>query len=101
MDNTYPLGHSDIVEYSYMAEKGLTEELVRGISAMKQEPEWMLEIRLKALKKYREMPMPTWGGDFSPIDFEDIRYYIKPKNQEVKTWAEVPEAIKNTFEKIG
>lgn len=100
-DKVYPLGHSDIVEYSYMAEKGLSEELVRSISAMKKEPEWMLEIRLSALKKYLEMPMPTWGGDLSPIDFEDIRYYIKPKTQDAKSWKDVPEAIKNTFEKIG
>ncbi len=100
-DKVYPLGHSDIVEYSYMAEKGLSEELVRSISKMKKEPEWMLEIRLSALKKYLEMPMPTWGGDLSPIDFEDIRYYIKPKTQDAKSWKDVPEAIKNTFEKIG
>ncbi|HCQ31375.1 TPA: Fe-S cluster assembly protein SufB, partial [Candidatus Collierbacteria bacterium] len=100
-DKLYPLGHTDDVEYSFTAEKGLTEGLVRKISSLKKEPEWMLEIRLKAYKKYLEMKMPTWGGDLSPIDFDDIRYYIKPKNQEAKTWAEVPEAIKNTFEKIG
>ena len=100
-DKLYPLGHTDDVEYSFTAEKGLTEGLVRKISSLKNEPEWMLEIRLKAYKKYLEMKMPTWGGDLSPIDFDDIRYYIKPKNQEAKTWADVPEAIKNTFEKIG
>lgn len=101
MDKAYPLGHSDIVEYSFTADKGLTEELVRKISKMKDEPDWMLEIRLKALKKYWEMKMPAWGGDLSPIDFEDIRYYVRPKTQDAKTWDEVPEAIKNTFEKIG
>ncbi|OIN91582.1 Fe-S cluster assembly protein SufB [Candidatus Collierbacteria bacterium CG1_02_44_10] len=74
---------------------------MRKISSLKEEPKWMLEIRLKAYKKYLEMKMPTWGGDLSSIDFDDIRYYIKPKNQEAKTWADVPEAIKNTFEKIG
>ncbi|PIS00086.1 Fe-S cluster assembly protein SufB [Candidatus Collierbacteria bacterium CG10_big_fil_rev_8_21_14_0_10_43_36] len=100
-DKLYPLGHTDDVEYSFTAEKGLTEGLVRKISSLKEEPKWMLEIRLKAYKKYLEMKMPTWGGDLSSIDFDDIRYYIKPKNQEAKTWADVPEAIKNTFEKIG
>jgi len=101
MDKAYPLGHTDVVEYSFTSDKGLNEDLVRKISSMKDEPEWMLDIRLKALKKYREMTMPTWGGDLSPIDFEDIHYYVRPKTQDAKTWEDVPEAIKNTFEKIG
>ncbi len=100
-NKAYPLGYTDNIEYSYTSGKGLTEELVRNISAMKGEPEWMLEIRLMALKKYREMKMPLWGGDLSPIDFEDIHYYVRPKTQESKSWDDVPEAIKNTFEKIG
>lgn len=100
-DKAYPLGYTDVVEYSFTSDKGLNEDLVRKISSMKEEPEWMLEIRLKALKKYRELPMPTWGGDLSPIDFEDIHYYVRPKTQDAKSWDDVPEAIKNTFEKIG
>lgn len=100
-DRAYPLGYTDVVEYSFTSDKGLNEELVRKISSIKGEPEWMLDIRLKALKKYREMSMPTWGGDLSPIDFEDIHYYVRPKTQDAKTWEDVPEAIKNTFEKIG
>ncbi len=100
-DKAYPLGYTDKVEYSFTSDKGLNEELVRKISSLKEEPEWMLEIRLKALKKYREMPMPAWGGDLSPIDFEDIHYYVRPKTQDAKSWEDVPEAIKNTFEKIG
>lgn len=100
-DSTYALGYTDEVEYAYQAPTGLTEELVRKMSALKQEPEWMLERRLKALKLYEEMPTPTWGGDLSPIHFEDIHYYTKPKMAAAASWDEVPDAIKNTFEKIG
>ena len=100
-DSTYTLGHQDDIEYSFRAEKGLTEELVRKISAMKSEPEWMLEIRLKALKIYEKMPTPKWGGDLSPIDFDNIRYYLRPKMEQAKSWEDVPDSVKRTFEKIG
>ncbi|EKD53536.1 MAG: hypothetical protein ACD_61C00019G0002 [uncultured bacterium] len=100
-DSTYTLGHQDDIEYSFRAEKGLTEELVRKISAMKSEPEWMLEIRLKSLKIYEKMPTPKWGGDLSPIDFDNIRYYLRPKMEQAKSWKDVPDSVKRTFEKIG
>lgn len=91
----------DKVEYVYKAKKGLDESVVREISAKKNEPEWMLERRLEALKLYEKMPIPKWGGNLSPINFEDIYYYLKPVEKAGKTWEEVPEAIKKTFEKIG
>lgn len=99
--DTYALGHSDRIDYVYKADKGLSEERIREISALKGEPEWMLEIRLKALKVFYEKPLPTWGGDMSKINFDDIYYYLKPLEKAGKTWDEVPKEIKETFEKIG
>ncbi|MBI3954527.1 SufD family Fe-S cluster assembly protein, partial [Candidatus Collierbacteria bacterium] len=97
----YKLGHHDEIDYVYKEDKGLSEEMVRRLSAMKNEPKWMLDIRLKALAIYQQMPIPRWGGDISEINFEDIHYYLKPVNKEGKNWDEVPEAIKRTFDKIG
>src|SRR5690606_22418392 len=80
---------------------GLSEEVVRHISKMKDEPEWMLEFRLKALEYFYKRPMPTWGGDLSEIDFDNIFYYIRPSEKQGKSWDEVPEYIKETFDKLG
>ena len=80
--------------------KGLSEEVIREISAAKNEPDWMLEIRLKAYHKFLEMPLPKWGPDLSEIDFNDFTYYKKPSERVEKTWDAVPETIKNTFEKL-
>src|SRR5690606_21661104 len=71
-------GFSDAEDYVFKAEKGLNEEIVRQISLMKGEPEWMLEFRLKAYQHFLSRPMPTWGADLSDINFENIFYYIKP-----------------------
>ena len=91
----------DKVKYVYKSKKGLDEGVVIDISARKNEPKWMLQRRLDALSLYEKMPIPKWGGDLSPIDFDDIYYYLKPVEKAGKTWEEVPDAIKNTFEKIG
>lgn len=81
--------------------KGLNEEVVREISKIKQEPEWMLEYRLKSLKCFLEKPMPTWGVDLSKMDFDDYTYYLRPSDDKTDKWEEVPETIKNTFDKLG
>lgn len=94
-------GFSDAEDYVFKAEKGIDEEVVRSISMMKGEPEWMLEYRLKALKHFEERPMPTWGADLSTIDFNDIYYYIKPSDREEDDWDDVPSYIKDTFNKLG
>ena len=99
--DNYKLGHHDEVAYEFKSKKGLTESVVRDISKRKDEPEWMLEIRLKALEKYYQMKIPKWGGDIEQIDFENIHYYLQPKGKQGKTWDDVPDAIKKTFEKIG
>ena len=80
--------------------KGLSEDVIRAISKAKNEPDWMLEIRLKAYHKFIELPMPSFGPDLSEIDFNDFTYYKKPSNKVEKDWNEVPETIKNTFEKL-
>jgi len=84
----------------FKARKGIDEEIVRQISAMKNEPEWMLNFRLQALEMFFAKPMPKWGGDIA-IDFQDIYYYLKPADHQGKTWDDVPEEIKRTFDRLG
>ncbi len=87
----------------FRAEKGLSEEVVRQISAHKEEPEWMLEYRLKALDVYNSKPMPKWGGDLSSLEavLDEIYFYVRPQDQMERSWDDVPDEIKNTFEKLG
>ena len=87
----------------YRAQKGLSEEVVREISAHKEEPEWMLALRLKALKVYESKPMPTWGGNLSELDrvLDEIYFYVRPQDRMEHSWEDVPEEIKDTFEKLG
>jgi len=85
----------------FKAERGLTKEIVEQISKMKGEPEWMLEFRLKSLDKYFRMPMPNWGPDLSSLKVEDLIYYIKPSEKAEKSWDDVPEEIKNSFDRLG
>ncbi len=87
----------------FKAQKGLSEEVVRQISAHKGEPEWMLKFRLKALRIYESKPMPTWGGDLSQLDatLDEIYYYLKPQERMERSWDDVPQEIKDTFEKLG
>ena len=80
---------------------GLTEEVVRQISKLKGEPEWMLEFRLKAFKAFQEMPMPSFGPDLSMLNFDSYTYFTRMANGEAKNWEDVPETVKNTFQKLG
>jgi len=97
----YQWGFHDEERPAIKIERGLTEDTVRQISAHKGEPEWMLDFRLKSYKIFRSKPMPTWGADLSGIDFENIFYYLKPEGQNARSWDDVPEDIKNTFERLG
>ena len=83
------------------AQMGLSEDVVREISKNKGEPEWMLEYRLKAYEAFKQKPMPSWGADLSHIDLQNIYYYIKPTGAEKRTWEDVPENIKTTFDRLG
>ena len=97
----YQLGWSDDEDYVFKPTKGLNEDLVREISWMKGEPNWMRDFRVKSLKQFEKRPLPHWGGDMSEIYFDDIYYYIKPSEAVVDEWEDVPESIKDTYEKLG
>jgi Fe-S cluster assembly protein SufB len=97
----YKYGFNDPETYVFKSKRGLNREIVEKISSMKGEPQWMLEFRLKALDHFQKRPMPTWGGDLSTIDLDNIFYYVKPTEDGSSSWEDVPEAIKNTFDKLG
>ena len=80
---------------------GLNEDIVRQISRLKNEPEWMLEYRLKSFEAFKKLPMPNFGPDLSSLDFDSYTYFTRLANKEVQTWDEVPETVKNTFDKLG
>jgi Fe-S cluster assembly protein SufB len=86
----------------FKSEKGLNETVVRQISAMKGEPEWMLDFRLRSLEAFNAKPMPNWGSEvLHQIDFNNIFYYIKPTEGQSKTWEDLPSEIKNTYDRLG
>ncbi|MYL33725.1 Fe-S cluster assembly protein SufB [Pontibacillus yanchengensis] len=97
----YQYGFHDKDVSIFRTQRGLTEDIVREISNQKDEPEWMLDFRLKALKQFYKMPMPQWGGDLNELDFDEITYYVKPSENTERSWDEVPEEIKQTFDKLG
>jgi Fe-S cluster assembly protein SufB len=97
----YKYGFKDPEVHVFKSRKGLDEEIVRQISHMKGEPEWMLKYRLKALEHFEKRPTPTWGPDLSTLDLDDIYYYVKPLEKEEKSWDDIPESIKNTFDRLG
>ena len=88
-------------DYEFKMQKGLNEQIVREISSKKNEPEWMLEIRLKALKTYEELQLPSWGPDLSELKMDEIATYVKPKSKLNSSWEDVPEDIKKTFDNLG
>src|SRR5271155_5116376 len=98
----YQLGWSDEEDYVFKPKKGLNEAIVREMSAMKKEPQWMLDFRLKALGRFDRKPMAAWFAVNMPdLDFDDIYYYVKPTGGQVNAWTDLPDAIKNTYEKLG
>ena len=94
-------GFHDKDQFVFKMRKGLDRSIVEEISKMKGEPQWMTDYRLKALETFEKKPLPTWGGDVSTIDFQDIYYYVKPTSDEVKSWEDVPADMKRTFDKLG
>src|SRR5690606_6388738 len=97
----YPFGWHDPDVYGASAERGLSEQVVRNISALKNESEWMLNQRLKGLRMFERKPMPTWGADLSGIDFDNIKYFVRSTEKQANSWEELPEDIKNTYERLG
>ena len=97
----YKYGFHDKDVSIFRSKRGLTKEIVEEISRMKNEPQWMLDFRLKSLEHFYKMPMPQWGGNLSGLNFDEITYYVKPSEKSEKSWDEVPEEIKRTFDKLG
>ncbi len=87
--------------YVHLSKKGLTKDTVREISQLKDEPQWMLDFRLRAYDVFMKKPMPQWGGDLNKIDFQNIYYYAKASEKTEKNWDDVPDDVKNTFDKLG
>ncbi|WP_030014319.1 MULTISPECIES: Fe-S cluster assembly protein SufB [Micrococcales] len=98
---TYQYGWYDSDDAGQSAKRGLNEDVVRDISAKKDEPEWMLNLRLKALKFFDRKPMPTWGADLNGIDFDNIKYFVRSTERQAESWEDLPEDIRNTYEKLG
>ena len=103
INEEYKYGFSDPEKAVFKAEKGVNHDVVDQISQMKSEPEWMREFRHDALDVFESKPMPNWGntGLLNDIDFDNIYYYLKPVEKQGTTWDEVPEDIKNTFDRLG
>ncbi len=98
----YRLGWSDVEDYVFKPKKGLSEEIIREMSAMKGEPAWMLEFRLKAYQRFLSKPMMAWFAEKMPeLDFGDIYYYIKPTDKQVDAWDQLPESVKATWDRLG
>src|SRR5213596_1877281 len=97
----YKFGWADSDAAGESARRGLSEEVVRDISAKKGEPGWMLDLRLKGLKLFRRKPMPDWGSDLSGIDFANIKYFVRSTEAQAASWDDLPADIKNTYDKLG
>ena len=100
-DQEYAYGFNDGDVSVFKTPKGINEEIVTEISKIKNEPEWMLEYRLKSYRCFMEKPMPTWGVNLDRIDFDEYTYYVRPSDKQTNKWEEVPETIKQTFNKLG
>ena len=96
--NIYDIKNKD--EYDFKIQKGLNREIVEEISKQKNDPDWMKEIRLKALETYNKLELPTWGPDLSDLKMDEIATYVRPKTKLNSSWDDVPDDIKNTFDKL-
>src|SRR5213082_2034883 len=97
----YRFGWADSDVAGESARRGLSEAVVRDISALKDEPEWMLDLRLKGLKLFRRKPMPDWGADLTTIDFDNIKYFVRSTEKQAASWDDLPADIKSTYDKLG
>jgi Fe-S cluster assembly protein SufB len=100
-DYTQKYGFHDDIQPVFQTERGLSRRVIEAISYHKNEPKWMREFRLQAYEIFMSKPMPTWGPDLSQLNFDEIVYYIQPTDRKGRSWDEVPEEIKRTFERLG
>ena len=99
--DAYKWGFHDDARYVFRTERGLSPKVVEQISGIKEEPEWMREMRLRALEVYRGKPMPTWGPDLSVLNLDDMYYYARASDRAERDWSEVPDYIRQTFDRLG
>src|SRR6201990_3372212 len=97
----YEYGWADTDTAGAIAQRGLSEAVVRNISALKSEPEWMLNLRLKGLKLFDRKPMPNWGADLTGIDFQNIKYFVRSTEKQGASWDDLPDDIKSTYDRLG
>jgi Fe-S cluster assembly protein SufB len=97
----YKYGFSVPENYVFKSRKGLDEDVIKEISWMKEEPEWMTKFRLHSYRAFKKRPLPQWGGNLNDINFDDIYYYIKPTDRQERSWDDVPDDIRNTFDRLG
>ena len=97
----YEFGWSDKSDAGANARRGINEDVVRDISSKKDEPKWMLDLRLKSLAMFMKKPMPNFGADLSGIDFDNIKYFVRSTEKQATTWEELPDDIKNTYDRLG
>jgi Fe-S cluster assembly protein SufB len=97
----YQYGWADADTAGAIAQRGLSEAVVRNISGLKNEPQWMLDLRLKGLRLFDRKPMPNWGADLTGIDFQNIKYFVRSTEKQAATWDDLPADIKNTYDKLG
>src|SRR5262245_33522529 len=97
----YEYGWADTDTAGASARRGLNEEVVRDISAKKNEPEWMLDPRLKGLRLFARKPLPAWGADLSTIDFDNIKYFVRSTEKQAASWDDLPADIRNTYDRLG
>jgi Fe-S cluster assembly protein SufB len=97
----YKYGFSVPENYVFKSRKGLDEDVIKEISWMKEEPEWMTKFRLHSYRAFKKRPLPQWGGNLNDINFDDIYYYIKPTDHQERSWDDVPDDIRNTFDRLG
>src|SRR5829696_8735712 len=97
----YEWGWADADVAGAAAKRGLTPEVVANISRLKNEPKWMLDLRLKGLRLFDRKPLPTWGADLGDIDFDNIKYFVRSTEKQAATWDDLPEDIKSTYDRLG
>jgi Fe-S cluster assembly protein SufB len=97
----YEYGWADPDSAGATARRGISEDVVRNISALKNEPQWMLDLRLKGLRLFDKKPMPGWGSDLSGIDFDTIKYFVRSTEKQATSWEDLPDDIKNTYDRLG
>src|SRR5437660_105497 len=98
---SYRFGWADSDTAGEAARRGLSEDVVRDLSALKDEPEWMPDLRLRGLRMFGRKPMPGWGADLTGIDFGNIKYFVRSTEKQAASWDELPADIKNTYDKLG